>query len=639
MESTIRLFKALPVESKQGRIKALVHRSYDRKSENVLKETISKGFLFTLEILYNYPDTTHIMNLVNKAYGRSPEQLNQTFHKSWAKIRDASIEQLVIEQIIHYITTYGFEALDIYNKDSIYIPNEQLDAPELQEDIRLVIIKGYTKKELKDKLLDLLGSGIALHEDTIGDVLDVASFVGLSAEDIDLVRNKEVKATLYDSLGIVPRNPTEFLRYVIYKATNKTLLIKNAASVSAIKGRNNLDIARCFDLYEKEFGLAQLAEVFYRFKPLFLAFRTNTKLKKTINRIRRLAEHNHKPMPEDLLNTVTAQLRHDQSVLNDRFYHALESASVFRKIRLAYALKFRTTADADSILYRIRNGKSYATTFSFTNQTGAQAAYDAVMQSLIDDIAKKVRGKKIFIPAGIKYGLPATEKQFTGDLPSGTYVGMTEDMVVGIHWENVSGNRIDLDLSLISPEVGKIGWDGNYRGGNKNILFSGDMTDAPKPYGASELFYISQQVRGAFILFVNYYNFNPDIEVPCKILIAHEKPIDPATHYTVDPNNIVALSSTTIKVKQKNLGIIVADKRGCKFYFAESDIGGSRSASSGDYTEQARKYLLNFYTNSIVLNDVLVAAGADLVASATESDIDLSPESIDKNSILELFNP
>ena len=625
MESAIRLFKGLPIESKQS-----------KRDEDLLKQTISKGFIFAPEVVSNYPDTAWIIELVDKAYGRSPEQLNQTFHKSWAKIRDASIKQLVIEQIIHYFTTYGFEALGIYDKDSVSVPHEQLNAPELQDGIRLVIIRGYTKRELKDKLLGLLVSGVALHKETIDDVLDVASFVGLSDEDIDRVHNKEVKAALYDSLGIVPSNPTEFLRYVVYRATNKTLLIKNPASVAAIKERDNLDIVGSFDLYEREFGLARLAEVFYRFKPLFLAFRTNNKLKKTINEIRRLAEQNHKPMPEDTLNMVTAQLRHDQPVLNDPFYQALETASLFRKIRLVYALKFRTT-DADSILYRIRNGKSYTTAFDFTNQTGAQVAYEVVMQSLTADIAKNVAGKKIFIPAGIKYGLPATEKQFTGNLPSGTYVELAKDMVAGIHWENVEGHRIDLDLSLLSPEVGKIGWDGSYRSRNKDILFSGDMTDAPKPQGASELFYIGEPTRGVFILFVNYFNFHPTVEVPFKILVAHEKPVNPTIHYTVDPHNIVALSSTTMKVKQKNLGILVADETGCKFYFAESDLGGSRSARGGGSTEQARKYLLNFYTNSIVLNDVLAAAGAELVGSATEADIDLSPESINKTSLLNLL--
>jgi hypothetical protein len=625
MESTIRLFKALPVENKQG-----------KRDEDVLKQTISRGFLFAPEVLYHYPDTAQLIELVDNAYGRSPEQLNQTFHKSWAKVRDASIEQLVAEQIFHYFTTYGFDSLGIFDQDTVSIPSEQLNIPELKEGIQLVVIRGYTRSELQEKLLWLLSSGVALHEETVRDVLDIARFVGLSDEQIDRIRNKEVMAALYDALGRVPANPTEFLRYVVYRATNKTLLIKNQASITAIKERDNLDLLDAFARYEQEFGLARLAEIFYRFKPLFLAFRTNSQLKQTINKIRRLAEHHHQPMPEDTLNVVTARLRQKQHPLDDQFFHALETASPFRKIRLAYALKFRTT-NADSIVYRIRNGKSYATAFDFSNQAGTQEAYEVVLESLTRDIAQQVEGLNIFIPEGITYGLPATEKQFTGNLPSGTSVALTQDMVVGIHWENVSGNRIDLDLSLISPESGKIGWDGGYRSGEKDILFSGDMTDAPPPQGASELFSLSHQARGVFILTVNYFNYHPTRDVPFKILVAHERPVHPTTHYTVNSNNIVALSRSTMKAKQKTLGILVADASGCTFSFAESDLGSSQSARGGGYTEQARKYLLNYYTHSIALNEILVAAGAKLVGSATEADIDLSPESIDKTTILNLL--
>lgn len=625
MESAIRLFKALPVETKQS-----------QTNEDLLRLTISKGFIFTPDIVYTYPDTDRIIALVDKVYGRSSEQLNQSFHKSWSRVRDAALEQLVLEQIVHYITTYGFEQAGIYDKDSVSIPHEQLDAPELQDDLRLVVIRGYTREELKAKLLELLGAGVALQKSTIDDVLDVAGFVGLTDEEIDRVRNKEVQAALYASLGIVPGNPTKFLRFVVSQATGKTLLIKNKALVAEIKGRDNADLSIYFDQYESAFGFARLAEIFYRFKPLFLAFRTNEKLKQTINRLRRLARTHHKPLAEDQLNTVTARLRHEQPVLTDQFQTILQQASVFRKIRLAYALKFRTV-ESDSILYRVRNGKSYAQDFAFTNQAGAQAAFAVVMQAVIEDVTQNVSGKKIFIPRGVKYGLPATEKQFTGNLPSGTYVEITEDMVAGIHWENQGSNRVDLDLSLLSPEVGKIGWNGSYRTSDRSILFSGDMTDAPAPQGASELFYISQEARGVFILFVNYFNFHPATEIPFKIVVAHEKPVDPTTHYTLDPNTIVALSNTTIKVKQKNLGILVADEASCKFYFAESDLGSARSAHGAAYAEQARKYLLKYYTDAIVLNDVLVAAGAELVQTADEADIDLSPERLDKTTILNLL--
>lgn len=626
MQSTIRLFKALPIPT--DTIPAF--------DNDLMSRTIPSGFIFAPEVIAAYPDTKHLIELVDKAYGRNPEQLNQSFHKSWNKVKTAPIEQLFIEQVVHYFTTYGLENIGIYNQDTVYIPAETLDVPALDEGVRLVVIKGLTKDELKDKLLHFVGSGVALAQTTIDDVIDVATFVELSPRDISLIKNKEVKAALYDYFGIVPRDPTEFLRYIVYRATNKTLLIKNKAQITELKERNNVDLIRYFDLYEKEHGLHQLAQIFYRYKPLFLALRTNTQLRKSINRIRRLAVANHKPMKSDLLNNVTAILAGGNQINLNNLAQALEQATVFRKIRLAYALKFRTT-EADAILYRIRNGKSYAKQFHFTHQDLAAEVYTLVLASIVADVSQNVADKTIYIPEDLKYGLPATEKQFTGNFPSGTYVDITQDMVAGIHWENQGPHRIDLDLS-IQDAYGKLGWDAEYRSSEGTLLFSGDITDAPKPEGASEYFYIDHEARGAWLMNVNYYNYQSEVPVPFQIVVAHEKPLQPTRHYTVDANKIVAQSTTTMDVKQKVLGVIVATDKSCKFYFAESNMGAGRTAGLTTHADQARRFLLNFYTDSIVLNDVLTAAGATIVTqNSPEVDLDLSPESIDKTTILSLL--
>lgn len=635
MQSTIRLFKGLPVDNKE------VTKKVDSKAttnHDVTLRTLAKGYMFAPEVLNHYSDYSHLEDLVNQAYGRSSEELNQTFHKSFAKVRDASIQQLVFEQIIHYMTTYGAERLGVFDEESVYIPGEQLDAPELKEGVRIVVIRGFTKAELKEKLMELLTSGVALKEKTVADVLDVATFVELTEADVEDVKNKEVKSALYDYFGIVPTKPIEFLRYVVFRSTNETLIIKNRALIDKIKEQKNLDVARYFDNYEKEVGLQKLAEIFYRYKPIFLAFRTNTKMKKTINKIRRLAKVNHKPMQEDILNTITARLQDRKWDTRDvaTFNQAMKSTNVFRKIRLAYALKFRTT-DADSILYRVRNGKSYAKEFNFENKKGARIVYDMMMKSIVETIRPNVEGKKIYIPKGVKYGLPATEKQFTGDLPTGTYVEVTDDMVAGVHWENQPRYRIDLDLSIQDAES-KIGWDANYRDSEQGIYFSGDITDAPKPKGASELFHVGGRARGVWLMNLNYYNYNSDVDVPFKILVAQETKENIEKNHTVDPNKIVALTNSEISVKQKTLGIIVADEESTKFYFAETALGKSITARGTDYAEQARKFLLNYYTDSIILNDVLTLAGAEIIdVAGQEIDIDLSPEAVDKTTILNLL--
>lgn len=291
-----------------------------------------------------------------------------------------------------------------------------------------------------------------------------------------------------------------------------------------------------------------------------------------------------------------------------------------------------------SIMYRIRNGKAFAKEivgYNKEQKKEAKKVLDIVLASIIKDVSKNVKGKKIYIPEHMTYTLPATEKQFTGDFPSGTYVTVPKDMVFGVHWKNVPGHRVDLDLSLLSPETGKIGWDSYYRTSDRNIMFSGDMTDAPGK-GASELFYVKRQKMEAFIMLVNYFNHIPDVVVPFKILVAKETVKNFRKNYMVDPNNVMSIAKTKIDQKQKVLGLLVSTTDECRFYFTEADLGKSITSSGTEFVENTRKYLFDFYRNTISLNDVLVKAGAKMVTDKEKCDIDLSPEGLEKGKIIEL---
>lgn len=628
-DATVRLFRAVPVESKKT----------GKATKELLAKTISEGFIFSPEVIGNYPrgELETLFELTKKEVGLNSKQANSTFHKSWQKIKDASIEQLVVEQLIHYLTTYDLEEMGLYNEDFVYIPNEVLEIPNLEMDkVQLTVIKGLTKEELKAKLLALLYSGVALATDTIEDVVNVALGVGLTKEEIEKVRNREVLAVLYDYLDIIPENPVEFLRYAVYKATEQSLLIKNEDLILKIGAGKNLNILNLFLKYKQQYGLERLAEIFYRFKPLFLAFRTNPQLKTITNKIRKLAVKNHKPMPEDYLNTVTARLSRGEAIVKTDMETALEKANIFRKIRLAYALKFRTN-DVDSILYKIRSGKGYTTEFKFTNKAGATEALEIVTNSIIEDISKNVKGKKIYIPEQMIYALPATEKQFTGMFPSGTCIRIPKDLVFGVHWENTDGHRIDLDLSLLSVSE-KYGWDASYRDEGRSILFSGDVTTAPKPNGASELFYVQKQERNALLMVANFYNFEEKVDVPIKIFVAHEEVSRMKENYMVDPNNIVAQAESKINQKQKIVGLIITSPEESRFYFSEIAMGNNISSSNSEFAQNVRKYLYTFYSNTISLNEVLQKAGAELVADNSNCDIDLSPANLSKDTIFNLLN-
>ncbi len=628
MQSTLRLFKAVPVESKLEK----------RGIPDHIQKTARLGFVFAPEVLTEYPDIDPLIKTVEEAFAVSPEALNSSFHKSWEKVATADIEQLVIEQIVHYITTYGFQAAGIYSEDTVYIPNENLEIPDLDEKgISLTVIRGLTKKELKEKLMVMLESGIALAEDTKKDVLDVATFVGMSVKDVALVKNKEVSIALYDYLGLVPKNPVEFLRYAVYRSSNQTLLIKNSALISAIKENDNLRAVKLFSDYEKQHGLEPLAQIFNRFKPIFLAFRGNKRLNIIINKIRRLSTQHHKPMEEDYLNSVTHYLSSGVTVSAAKLKSELENVNTFRKVRLAYALKFRTKK-MESIMYRVRNGRGYATEFNFTKHTAAKRALAIVLVSIAEDVRKNVDHKKIFIPDFIKYALPATEKQYTGMFPSGTYVTVPGDLLLGINWKNTNG-KVDLDLALTGID-GKLGWDGAYRSDGGGILFSGDIVDAKGKNGATELFYVKTQPEEEkdMLLTVNYYDFRADNKVPFKIIVASENREDLPSNYTVDPNNLITVAASKFDGRrQLVLGVLVTTPDENRFYFAQTAVGNSITSGHRDHDVHARQYLADFYKDSIGLAEILELAGAELVDDAEEADINLSPETLEKDSILALL--
>lgn len=79
----------------------------------------------------------------------------------------------------------------------------------------------------------------------------------------------------------------------------------NDRTIEEIKECSGVTATRLFEEYERKYGFEHLAEIFNRFKPLFLAFKLNSTLSNCINRINKLSKIYHKPMKEDYLNTVT----------------------------------------------------------------------------------------------------------------------------------------------------------------------------------------------------------------------------------------------------------------------------------------------------------------------------------------------
>jgi len=614
----LRLFNAVLVKNK-------TKKGVDK---DILKRTVKNGYVLHPAIEADIK----LLNKIEKVVGISGKKANASFHKSWKIVNEASDELLVLQQILHYITTYGFKNMGIFSDDTVYIPDEVLKVPKVKN-MPLTVVKAMTSKDILAAIVDL-GSGIALAQGTLDDVMSIVEKMKFKNKFVEKIGNRELKALLYDFYGICPSEPVEYLRYVVSKLTDESLLIKNKELIEKLKSGSGKFLDELLKNAPQD-----LASIFFRFKPLFLAMKTISRNKAFFNRLRKQANKMHKPMPEDYLNNVTAHIKNkdlNMSMLRKK----IKGATVFRKIRLASALNFRLNSP-EAIVYRVRNGRGWAADFEWASGLGAatKRALKVVIESIADNVRENVEGQMIYIPNSVNYALPATEKQFVGNLPTGTYISVPEDLIVGIHWTNVKSHSIDIDLSLVDAG-GKIGWDGSYRNEDRGILFSGDVTNAPKPKGASELFYIKKSQKITKVLMANYFNFNEDISVPCKIIVAHEKTKKFGKNYMVNPNNIIASANIEINKKQSSLGLVMNVDGENRVYFSGMSIGNSISSSYNENSERTRQYMISSFLNSLSLKEVLIMAGAVVVEEKPDDDfIDLSPEALDKLSIIKLIKP
>jgi hypothetical protein len=638
-KETLRLFNSI-----------LIDYNYKNKNfidTNILKRTIKNGYILDSRIEPTIDKLEEIENIV----GISGEKANSSFHKSWSVIKDATIEQLVIQQIVHYITTYGFERLGIYSEDTIYIPHEALELPAITTDIHLTVIKGLTKSEILDNILILTESGIALSKETLTDLMTIIKALNYTGDFVPQIKNRELKALLYDFYNIAPIEPVDYLRYIVGKLTHESLLIKNKYLIEKIKASDGKALDSLLKLAPRD-----LASIFFRFKPLFLAMKSVSHNKTFFNRLRKEAVTMHKPLPEDYLNTVTSNIKNVRALNCRNLTSKLASASIFKKIRLAYALSNRLHA-GDSIVYKIRNGRGWATDFRWDKDLNylTSDVLDIVTASIASDMKEKVFGKTVYIPSTIHYALPATEKQFLGNIPANSYVSIPHDMVVGVHWFNTDGKddneeydyyaayrdgdngRVDLDLSLLSLNS-KYGWDSYYRSDGRDIMFSGDVTSAPKPDGASEFFYLHNITDEPKTLYVNYFNFR-DASVACKLIIASEPVQDFERNYMVNVNNIIATTNINLTKKQNLLGLIMGVDGENRFYFSNTSIGDSITSRNSAIIEKVNEFMKNSCQNIIELSDILSKAGANVVSQRPEKEeyIDLSFENLDKNTFIKLL--
>jgi len=585
-------------------------------SETIVSQTLPFGYIID-------PSALHCAKEIMEYYHQemlNGNQLNATFHKSWSTVMDSTEEELLVHQLLHYFSTYGMDALGIQN-GYIYLPNEILEVPELSK-VPIRVICGVSKDELVQLCVSLFESGIALKEQTIKDVFDILNALDYKFASVDNIKNKEAAIRVMDDQNVFPSNPMEFVRYLVYKATDSTTLIKNPAIIAAIL-TSKIDVEQ----YIKQYNLIKLAGIFNRYKPLFLAFKkANKNNVSIINKLSKLSKEHHVPMSIDFLNSVTAL----NEFHGEELTKALEKANNFRKIRLLYALNTRMNNPQD-MFYRIRNGKSYVTKGNNTKEH-YERSFMQVYYSFIESL--NVKGKNILYPTNIDYALPSTEKMFIGNVPTGTKITVDGNMAAGVYWENSENGRTDLDLSAIGLGK-KVGWNSTYNSGS--LTYSGDITDAPN--GATELLHVGKGLSEPTLAMLNV--FTGDKKSSYKIVVGRASSVK--KNHMFDPNDLLFEVRTETKGKGTIVGLFLPENDGISFIILDANFGNIPVSMPGGKSEQARNALFAQWSKPISMKQVLIDAGANIIYDESELineekvDIDLRYETLQKNTIIDLM--
>jgi len=274
IQETMRLFNGVP---KTNQNKASNHRF-----RSINKEALKRGYLVT--------PAACTKDLENWLHSQRDININTTFYKNWQDIISKDRLELFVDQILHYMSTYGTN-----HQGTAYIPNDDpIDIP-LE---KYKVIEALSNEEIIERCESLISSGMALDKDTIEAVLYIFKELDHKV-DIDIVKNKEVRLRLFSLNNMLPTDPTEMVRLLVYRVTDRTLLIKDKATIAHINlacGSTCPDKSTNVSNIIKEFGIEKLSSVFFRFKPIFLALKKNPLNKTVINKLRKAANKHHRPM-------------------------------------------------------------------------------------------------------------------------------------------------------------------------------------------------------------------------------------------------------------------------------------------------------------------------------------------------------
>ena len=567
--------------------------------------------------------------------------VNSTFYQNWEDVTSKTRFELFIDQLLHYVTTYG---TDFACEGNGYVPNSTPVGPvyiSLFKDYK--VIMPCTEEDVYNRCMDMLTSGIAMKQATIETIVDyVVEYVTVNdllttgEFDIDDIANREALTLLCDELGIAPNKKFDLFRYIMYKTTGSTLIIKNKPTINAIiRSNTQFDFNTLSDRQ-----LIGLASIFYRFKPLFLAFKktcntgayystpVTSRNAHVINKIRRMAPKYHTPLAESVMATMLGKA-HDSAVITE----TAAQMNTFQIIRLMNTIIERINHTDEKAMYIVRNGKMFVK--DAKSYDGMITYYVTVFNILKNELVSRLSEKATYVkyPKNMVLACPTSEKNFVGDLPFGTYMDLQDsDSFIGIYWKEEWGTH-DFDLSVLNIDGIKVGWDSRYYSDNQDVVYSGDMTSA-RPE-ATEIMLFKKGAKDGSVM-VNRYNGRDGSKF--RFFGGVEPNMKLKRNYMVDPNFIKFSADVVSDTVEQTIGLL----NDGKFYVMALGSGNSIVSFHKGSKQNERYYASVLKAQSYLkLNYILSAAGFIDVDSVEELPKDaqiLDLTQMSRDTLINLFS-
>lgn len=635
------LYKIAPAEANKASRKAT---AYDFATPS---NQLEYGLLFVDKNCAPIPVDNTMLRIAVDLYGVEPEALNATFYKSREAVVGRHPFQLFVDQIIHYMGTYGHEAAGM--KPITLIPMQEIDVPDVDlSKMKVTVIHLVGNAQVCDEITKTLNTVKTPSKRIVDDVRELLPLLHFVL--VDDIRSFELMTLVCDQMGVVPTEGKNFLRFLIYKTIGTTMVVNNARTAKAIAGAADHCGEQTYKLLSRA-SKVSLAAIFLRYKNLFLAFKSHYRCAPVINKLRRMADTYHRPLSDvNVQNYINLALQWRVTDM-EKVRAGMDNREMV-KVMNAMALRMAVTSSCDAV-FNVRNGRAFCKAAGYEELTTEEydRLYDAQEELWNTLIARMptLKGKGFYIPEYIEYPIPTTEKQFTGNYPWGTRIFSPGDdltapapITVGVQWVNPDDDCVDLDLHCFSQDGQHFGWNASYKSGKGEVVYSGDMTNAPQPDGAAEAFWVSG-VDCAVIFTLSEFR-GPD-NMDFKLALSTEKVSERSRDagYVMDPNELL-FPPVPLRF-QDNTNMTLGYLHGETFVLYGGNL--SEGAVPAEHFSRYIEGIMYQQRAKATISSLLLACGATLYGTPEERDeaaangmsiIDLSPEALTASTLMDIVD-